>query len=118
VTDLFSDDDNDGLVALLEFAGGQDPSIPESGGLIDLLLENSDDPHPIIAFRQHIGADAISFSAEESTNLIDWTAGPSYLGRINNGDGTSSILFRGSQPSSALQTGYLRIIAREKPVSP
>lgn len=118
VTNLFSDDDNDGLVALLEFAGGQDPSIPESGGLIDLLLENSDDPHPIIAFRQHIGADAISFSAEESTNLIDWTAGPSYLGRINNGDGTSSILFRGSQPSSALQTGYLRIIAREKPVSP
>ncbi|HAT18610.1 MAG TPA: hypothetical protein DCS85_00485, partial [Verrucomicrobiales bacterium] len=118
VTDLFSDDDNDGLAALLEFAGGQDPGIPESGGLIDIMLEDSDNPHPVIAFRQHIGADAISFSAEESINLIDWTAGPTYLGRVNNGDGTSSILFRGSQPASAQQTGYLRILASEKPVSP
>ncbi|MCH2062731.1 MAG: lamin tail domain-containing protein [Roseibacillus sp.] len=118
VTDLLSDDDNDGLAALLEFAGGQDPNRPETAGLVAISMENDENPHPVISFRQRIGADAIDFSAEESTNLTNWTAGPTYLGRVNNGDGTSSVLFRGSQPASGAETSYLRIVASEKPTAP
>jgi len=113
VTNLLSDTDNDGLPALLEYAGGQDPNSPETTGLVSITLEDSGTPYPIISFHQRIGADEVSFSAEQSPDLLNWSPGPVYLGRTNNGDGTSSVLFRASQSTSAAQSRYLRITASE-----
>jgi hypothetical protein len=113
VTDLFSDTDNDGLPALLEYAGGQNPDSPETKGLVSITLEDSGTRYPVISFHQRIGADNVSFSAEQSRDLLDWRPGPLYLGRINNGDGTSSVLFRATQSTSTEPSRYLRIIASE-----
>ena len=115
VTDLLSDADGDGLPALLEFASGQDPNFAGSFDPVNVQLEDTEIPHAAVSFRQLIGADEVSFSAEESTNLNEWTSVPTYLGRTNNGDGTSSVWFRGSLPASSLKAGYLRILGSRTP---
>ena len=115
VTNLFSDEDGDGLPALLEFASGQDPSSAAAFDPVTVQLESGNAPHAVIAFRQLIGTDEVLFSAEESATLNDWLPGPTYLGRTNNGDGTSSIWFRSSVPASGSQSGYLRILGTTAP---
>lgn len=114
INDLLADHDNDGLAALLEYASGQDPALAELADPIYVALENGTNPHPAISFRQLIGADEVNLAAQESLNLIDWTAGPTYLGRTNNGDGTSSVWFRGSVAAGESRQRFLRIEGTQK----
>jgi hypothetical protein len=116
VADLFLDGDGDRLAPLLEYATGQDPNNPESSEVVDVGVEEAGGQlRSVIAFRQLIGADEIRLGAQLSGDLIDWATGPVYLGRINNGDGTSSVRFMNTLPIPADPTRYLRIEASAKP---
>ena len=115
VTDLFSDEDGDGLPALLEFASGQDPNLGNSFDPVTVQLEDNDSPYSLISFRQLIGSDEVVFDSEESPGLNEWAPGPTYLGRTNNGDGSSSVWFRSRLPATSAQSGYLRILGSRTP---
>ncbi len=115
VTDLSGDDDEDGLAALLEYASGQDPNQFERSGPVDVEAVESDGMlYPVLVFRQLIGADEISLATQGSADLLDWAAGPTYFGRTNNGDGTSSVWFRSNDPVAAGEGRFLRMTGEMK----
>ena len=84
--------DDDGIVALLEHAFGTSDSSQNTEPLNTSL---SGDRLRIVVQVNH-GADDVTLSIEESTDLVDWTApapGTFTISEINNGDGTSTRTF-------------------------
>ena len=71
--------------------------------------------HLVIDFQQQIGADEVDLGAQHSTSLITWADDPVYVGRVNNGDGTSSVRFRSSTPVAPGGREFLRILGSSKP---
>ena len=110
VVDLSLDDDGDGHAALLEFASGYDPNIPDSADHVkSATIEIDGQLFSAIIFQQEIGADEVVFRAESSDDLVDWTDGALYFGRTNNGNGTSSVWFVSNAPISTTVREFLRV---------
>lgn len=116
VTDLFSDDDSDGLAALLEYATGSNPALADAKSSVAPSFEtDGGQTYLAIEFHEIIGADEIDLSAIHSIDLSAWTADTTYIGRSNNGDGTSTLRFRSNLPFTGNAREFLRIEAAEKP---
>ena len=79
------------------------------------LADGGGQQYAAIIYRQFIGADDIDLSAEATIDLLDWMEGPTYLGRTNNGDGTSSGWFVSDAPVTANDREFLRVEVATKP---
>lgn len=74
ITNDLSDDDNDGITALLEYAFGTSPSVPNNGELPELqTVEIDGQSFLALSFPRNALATDITFQLESSTNLEDWT---------------------------------------------
>ena len=116
VLDLSFDDDGDRSASLLEFATGRDPNIFDATDEVEsAIVETDGQLFAAMVFRQQIGADEISFRGESSGDLVNWTDGPLYLGRTNNGDGTSSVWFVSNRAIGTSEREFLRLEITTKP---
>jgi hypothetical protein len=106
-----SDNDSDGLVALIEYAMGSNPTIPNPSGNqgnqlnIGEFLEFS--------FRRNPLAEDVTLTLEQSSNLEIWATANdsiSLVDEIDNMDGTTTLIYRSAlqQDSSPL---FLRMRA-------
>ena len=100
--DPHRDDDQDGLMALLEHALGGDPAIAESelvpaASVMNLEVEGTFDNYLTISARRMLGADDVTLMAQISGNLVDWSSAPErvvLVSEVPNADGTSIITWR------------------------
>ncbi|MEZ5327401.1 MAG: lamin tail domain-containing protein [Verrucomicrobiales bacterium] len=115
------DPDNDGASNALEFAFGTDPLVSHGDtGLVRPELEVADGQggasHAAIRFRARADASGVTYSAQVSHNLIDWTSGsqadgPVEVGNIEMGDGSRSRRFRDGAVLGENPSRYLRASA-------
>lgn len=74
VTNDLSDEDNDGITALLEYAFGTSPIIPNNAELPELQTVEVDGQNFLaLSFPRNTLATDLTFQLESSTNLVDWT---------------------------------------------
>ncbi len=90
-----SDLDNDGKIALLEFANGTDPTLPSTS--IDTTTVQLDSKGAlIVSFRRSLTTESLSFEIESSNDLLTWksdTENWQYLGEENLGSGAAMVSF-------------------------
>ena len=112
------DFDRDGRDEIFEFATGSDPTEIELSSPI--LTSFDQGPKETLFFTLtlilQIGADEIDIELQSSTDLKNWISGESvqYLGRINNGNGTTSAQFRSTSPVSTSASQFIQFIISEK----
>jgi len=91
-----SDNDSDGHAALMEYAMGTDPTIPDS---TDTQLEFGE--FLTFSFRRNPLAVDVTFTLEQSADLEVWTAADDAIAlvdEIDNRDGTATLLYRSILP--------------------
>ena len=97
-----NDLDNDGLVALAEYAFGTSPSIANPSPF-DVEASGT---AVRIATQLNQTADDLVISLEKSTDMINWsdaTADLPEISRVNNGDGTVSVVFESASGYTGLE---------------
>lgn len=118
VTDLQSDDDQDGIIALLELFLGADPNVPSSNVLPTASVQAIDvagieDSYLTISFQRQIALDDVDAAVEFSSDLVTWAAGAVLVSQIPSGsnDGLVTETWRAPLPiSNGLeQFGRLRV---------
>ena len=114
VTDDLSDDDRDGLVALMEFALGSDHQVASSQDLpAGGIGAFAGDSYLTIQFRRKIGADDLTYIVEFSSDLTNWSAGGVLVSTVpHEGGGILLETWRAPVPlsSSDLQYARLRVL--------
>lgn len=113
VTDNLSDDDRDGIAAILEYVLGGDPNVPSAGiqplgyitpvdvaGLVDNYL--------VIDIRHRAGADDVAVTAEVSTDLGTWNTNTIFVRSFSNGDGSETLRFRSADPVTQGNSRFIR----------
>ncbi|MGK0187810.1 MAG: hypothetical protein ACI9R3_003601 [Verrucomicrobiales bacterium] len=107
-----SDDDADGRVALVEYAMGSDPTIPDfigTNGIPGSKLEIGE--FLTFSFRRNPLADDITLDLEQSLDLDVWSDVDdrfALVDEINNLDGTTTLVYRSSSPQDNLSI-FLRM---------
>lgn len=118
IIDLAGDFDRDGRNEIFEFATGSDPTEIElfSPILISFDQGQKDNLFFTLTLILQIGADEIDIELQSSTDLKNWISAESvqYLGRINNGNGTTSAQFRSTSPVSTSASQFIQFIISEK----
>jgi len=117
--DPHRDDDQDGLMALLEHALGGDPATAESelvpaASVMNLEVEGTFDNYLTISARRMLGADDVTLMAQISGNLVDWSSAPErvvLVSEVPDADGTSIITWRSARPIAEAPQEFLRIEA-------
>ena len=103
--------DGDGYGAFFEYATGSSDAVP--GGSPLFLAEGPED-RLVLTFKINQGADEVSHRLMLSTDLRNWTeAGADYtlLSRVNNGDGTATLVYQSPPGSvnSLVDRRFLRV---------
>ncbi|MFT5410081.1 MAG: hypothetical protein ACI9NC_002808 [Verrucomicrobiales bacterium] len=117
-----ADDDNDGLVALLEHALGGDDGDPASAAYPKVSVEplevgNAIDDYLLIRIQRDLAAEDLIISAEISSDLINWESGPTAVILVDetaNGDGTSTLTYRTTQAVDSESQIYIRARAGQR----
>ena len=108
---MTADTDNDGLTDFLEYGCGQN-SRPTCT-LASYTVGQATNTHLRFEFRRNLAADGIVYSVQFSSDLVSWSSAPAdvtYVSTHNNGDGTATVIYRSTQPYSALGSkAYLRL---------
>ena len=119
ISDDHSDDDGDGLVAMLEFFLGGDPKVssPELlplAAIETISVEGIESPYLTISFQRQIAADDLSYTIEFSSDLVTWTPGGVLVSQTpsGNGDGLVREVWRATMPRSAGSQPYSRLRVR------
>lgn len=95
------DFDGDGVLNFWEYAFGLNPRMFQSAiSARSLIVAESGNQYPAIAFRQLIQSDDLIYQIQESTDLLVWNDATDYLqsSSANNGDGTLSVVLRAPDP--------------------
>ncbi|MFT6863933.1 MAG: hypothetical protein ACJAVK_002495 [Akkermansiaceae bacterium] len=94
-----SDDDSDGRVALIEYATGTNPTIPDPTDTQGRQLQLSE--FPTFSFRRNPLAKDLTFTLEQSSNLEVWNAANDTIPLVDetpNPDGTTTLRYRSILP--------------------
>lgn len=108
-----SDDDMDGIKAILEYVLGGDPNAP-SGGILPVgevmpvEVATVLDDYLVIDIRRRSGADDVSVGAEISDDLGNWLETPIFMQSFANGDGSETLRFRSATPFSSQPRQFIR----------
>jgi hypothetical protein len=65
-----------------------------------------------LTYRRNDAADGVNCRVQFSTSLGSWNSAPSavtYVSTVNNGDGTSTVTCRATQPASSSTRQFLRL---------
>jgi len=105
---MTADTDGDGLLDFHEFAMGSDLAKPDTTAspVADWLEDATAAGGAYLRFRyqRNLAAEGPHYSVELSTELRTWSSAPAavtYLGSVNNGDGTATVSVRATQPIGA-----------------
>jgi hypothetical protein len=110
-SDPMSDDDQDGINNLLEYALASDPNKAGSvtyGNLISTTVEGLAVDYLTLACQRRVAATDISFQVEYSTNLSSWQTNAVLVSSIPNPDGTTREVWR-SPLLADRASGFLRV---------
>lgn len=110
-----SDDDNDGLAAVVEHALGLNPAVPNGTPVLqtrsqDFVVNNVPGTYLVIEFQRTLSADGVTITPELSTALNSWPAAAlTYVSTRNNGDGTATVIWRSTALRDTLSRVFLRL---------
>ena len=113
LSDALADADTDGLSNALEYLLGSDPRDNSSRAPLEVALVDFEEQtfvelsHPL-----RDGVTEFSAQIEKSSDLESWNAADDALVQISNtsnGDGTTTALYRGSEPVNPSMDLYFRI---------
>jgi hypothetical protein len=112
-----ADTDHDGFSDLLEYATGSSPTHPNSinrpvAGRTNLVTDGVTHPYMTFTYRRSDAADGVAYRVELSTTLGIWSSAPdavTYVGTSNNGDGTSTITWRATEPIGSTPGQFMRL---------
>ncbi|MFT5857228.1 MAG: hypothetical protein ACI8XO_004487, partial [Verrucomicrobiales bacterium] len=120
-----ADDDGDGSSAFLEYFLGTSDSIANSDGLPTVSMGLFDDglgtfrSYPTFTFQINLAADDVTYEVQLSIDLTaaTWTraAAVSYVSMTDNGDGTATLVWRSTTPSTDLPREFLRLLVQDRP---
>ena len=112
VTGLGTDVDSDGLVALVEYGLGLDPSVGSGAGRPRAsLVDAGGSAYAALEFRRQKAATDVGYRVEVSANLQDWEVGDVEVGApVDNGDGTETVTVRDGAPLVDGEQRYLRLV--------
>jgi len=106
-----SDDDRDGIPALLEYAMGGNPNSPSllpTGEIMSLDVAGMTADYLVIAIIRKIGTTEVVLTAQTSTAISAWDDNPVLLTTTPNGDGTETLRFRSATPFSENPRQFIR----------
>ncbi len=111
------DTDGDGFSDYLEYALGISESIPGTGNRPSAAVQThtvNGVPGNYLTFtyRRNNAADGVNYFVELSTNLTAWDSTPAavtYVGSNANGDGTSTVTCRATQPFNPAVPQFMRL---------
>ncbi len=117
------DTDNNGFANLIEYAAGTDPTDPASSPSIEagMLTDGGEAEYLVIRLRVPAPRGDLLYDAEWSEQLLQWfdnthPDGPftteHSLSPLDNGDGTSTLIFRSTEPVSETDTQFIRLRIR------
>jgi hypothetical protein len=111
------DSDGDGYSDFLEYALGNSESVPSTANRPNAIVQThtvAGIPGNYLTFtyRRNNAADGVNYFVELSTNLTAWDSTPAavtYVGSSANGDGTSTVTYRATQPFNAAIPQFVRL---------
>lgn len=113
VSDPNGDEDIDGLKNIGEYGLNGVPTAPSPNVLPQTSIE------PVLGinyltyrFRRNLAADDVAYTPQISTNLSFWssnTADIVFVSETNNGDGTSTAVYRSTTPMYSGQQQFIRL---------
>lgn len=111
------DTDGDGYSDYLEYALGNFQSTPGTGNRPITAMQNFTvatvtSPYLTFSYRRNNAADGVNYTVQLSTNLTAWDGTPAavtYVGTVNNGDGTSTVTHRATNPFNAATPQFMRL---------
>ena len=116
MTGDYSDDDRDGIIAVLEYFLGGDPERPSSqilpvASIETIQVEGIENPYLTIRFQREVAADSASYWIEFSADLVTWTAGGILVSQDHSGhnDGLVTELWRADLPRSSGDHYFTRL---------
>lgn len=116
VTGDYSDNDRDGIIAVLEYFLGGDPERPSSqilpvASIETIQVEGIENPYLTIRFQREVAADSASYWIEFSADLVTWTAGGILVSQDHSGhnDGLVTELWRADLPRSSGDHYFTRL---------
>jgi hypothetical protein len=117
--DRLADFEIDGIVNLLEFALGADPTVIDLDKLPlasaqSLTILGQTDDYLTLTYRKRRDAPHLIYLVEVSEDLVNWQATTLQVGApVDNGDGTDSVTFRDDQPIGASTRHFLRLVVSD-----
>jgi hypothetical protein len=102
-----ADPSGDGIVNLLKFALGRNPTENSRAGLPVFGMEGG---VPTISFRRQINAPDLEYTPQGGSDLRGWAELTEMIGApANNGDGTETVAFRIPAEALVLDDYFLRL---------
>ena len=111
------DTDGDGYSDYLEYALGNPQGTPGTGNrpaanVTNYTVATVTSAYLSFSYRRNNAADGVNYFVELSTNLTAWdstTAAVTYVGTVNNGDGTSTVTCRATNPFNPAVPQFMRL---------
>lgn len=102
-----ADDDKDGFDNFLEYSLGSSPTSGQSlfmpeGGFTDYSDGVNTSSHLRFSYRRNLAADGVTYEVQCSSDLTTWNLPVTYVGTVNNGDGTATVEYRSTDPIDSL----------------
>jgi hypothetical protein len=115
--DPMADTDADGFRDMLEYAMGTNPATAASVAMPAstwqaFTVNGLTEPYMTFSHRRSDAADGVTCHVELSSSLGVWSSAPSavtYVGTVANGDGTSTVTWRATQPASGPSRQFMRL---------
>jgi hypothetical protein len=108
-----ADADNDGLVNLLEYYFGLNPSAVDAGEAVtaETVMSGANGPFLSIRFRRSLSVSGATHAVEAASAIGTWATGQTvqHQSPVNNGDGTETHIHRDTIPISSSQSRFLRV---------